>query len=146
VPYAGRMCIEPRYRLPMLALTASLLTAACTNPAAPTPAAIEGTWTLRALRQANGAEQATPGGAAYAITIENDRVAVQADCNTCSGSATLASSTLTLGPALACTRAFCATAAFESVFTTALSGDHTATVSGGSLTLSSTRGSMQFDR
>ena len=133
-------------RLLMVAVTASLATAACTNPAAPTPAAIVGTWNLRNLRPAGGIEQTKPAGAVYAITIENGRVSARADCNTCTGSATLASSTLTLGPALACTRAACATATFESAFTTIMSGDHTAVVSDGSLTLTSTRGLMRFER
>jgi len=130
----------------MLAVTASLAMTACTNPAAPTTAAIEGTWNLRNLRPAGGVEQAKPVGAVYAITIESGRVAVRADCNTCTGNGTLASSTLTLGPMLACTRAACATATFESVFTTMVSGDHTAAISDGSMTLSSTRGLIRFER
>ena len=130
----------------LLAAMASLAMAACTNPAAPTPAEIGGTWNLRNLRPAGGVEQARPASTVYSITIESGRVSARADCNTCNGSATLASSTLTLGPGLACTRAACATAAFESVFTTMLSGDHTAAVSGGALTLSSTRGVMRFER
>lgn len=135
-----------RYCSLMLAATASLAMAACSNPSAPTPAAIGGTWNLRNLRPAGGVEQPKPASAVYAITIENGRVAARADCNTCTGNATLASSTLTLGPALACTRAACATATFESVFTTMVSGDHTASVNDGSLTLSSPRGLMRFER
>ena len=140
------MRIELRCPLLMLALAVSLATAGCTNPSAPSPAAISGTWNLRDLRLTGGVGQTKPVGAAYAITIENDRAAVSADCNTCSGTATLASSTLTISPGLACTRAACATASFESAFTTMLAGNHTATISDGSLTLSSTRGRMRFDR
>jgi heat shock protein HslJ len=51
---------------------------------------------------------------------------------------------LTLGPALACTRAACSTMAFESAYLSVLAGDSQAVVDSNSLTLSSARGVLRF--
>ena len=57
----------------------------------------------------------------FAVTFTTGRISVTADCNTCSGSATLQDSTLTIG-ALACTRAACASAPLDTRFTALLEG------------------------
>ena len=54
--------------------------------------------------------------------------------------------TLTAGPNLACTRAACPTMAFENAYTAILSGDSRVVVTGSTLTLSSSRGALQFVR
>ena len=66
------------------------------------------------------------------------------DCNVCNGAFALAGQTLTVGPNLACTRAACPTMAFETLYTSILSGDHTAEVTGNTLMLSSSRGRLAF--
>lgn len=83
--------------------------------------------------------------AQYHMTIDNGRVSLRVDCNTCTGNATRSSTTLSLGP-MACTRTFRATAAFETTITTVLSGDHTAAIRGNTLTLPSSRGVVRFER
>ena len=107
---------------------------------------LAGTWNLVSLQPAGLAEEAKPSGASYALTFENGRLSTRADCNVCSGGFNLSGNTLTAGPALACTRAACATMAFESAYTKMLSGESTVTLSEGILVLSSSRGVLKFAR
>ncbi len=97
--------------------------------------------------QATGeAAQVTPAGAIYTVTFAEGLVSTRADCNTCNGAFALSGQTLTVGPALACTRAACPTMAFETAYTRVLDGEHTSTLSGGVLALSSARGALRFTR
>jgi hypothetical protein len=54
--------------------------------------------------------------------------------------------TLTAGPNLACTRAYCPTASFETAYTSLLSGDSIVATTSNTLTLQSARGSIQLVR
>lgn len=103
---------------------------------------LTGTWTLTALQPTGQPSQASP--AAYAITFIDGRISTRVDCNVCNGAFALAGQTLTVGPNLACTRAACPTMAFETLYTSILSGDHTAEVTGNTLMLSSSRGRLAF--
>jgi heat shock protein HslJ len=136
-------------------ILAALLTSACSespaNPTSPSAGAgspalttgqLIGTWTLSSLQPAGQAAQAAPGG--YTISFADGRVSTRVDCNQCSGVVSVSGQTLTVGPNLACTRAACATMAFESLYTSILGGDHTVEVSGTTLVLSSARGRLAF--
>ena len=107
---------------------------------------LAGTWTLTSMQVAGQAIQAAPAGATYTLSFADSRLATRVDCNTCSGTVALSGTTLTAGPALACTRAACPTMAFETTYTSILSGDSTVTLSGNTLVLSSTRGALYFSR
>ena len=75
------------------------------------------------------------------------RAAVTADCNRCNGAAAIGDNTLTLGPALACTRAFCTTSApFDTTFVQILGTESVASIDGSLLTLRSERGILRFRR
>jgi len=125
---------------------ACVLAASCTTaPSAPSASQLAGTWNVVTIRAAGGGDQARPAGAQYYMTLETGRLSLRADCNTCTGPATQWSTTISIGP-MACTRALCATAAFETALTTILSGDHTAAISGNTLTLVSSRGVIRFER
>lgn len=114
--------------------------------AAITAGQLAGTWNLSSMQTTGDAVQATPAGASYTVTFADGRLSTRVDCNTCSGAFALSGQTLTVGPALACTRAACLTMAFETAYTRVLDGEHTATLSGGALVLSSTRGALRFTR
>ena len=107
---------------------------------------LSGTWTLVSMQPAGQADQPTPPGASYTLTIADGRLSTRADCNVCNGAFTLTGQTLMAGPALACTRAACPTMAFENGYTGLLSGDSTVTLSTNVLALSSTRGVLRFTR
>ena len=53
---------------------------------------------------------------------------------------------MTIGPALACTRAACATMAYESEYVALLAGDNAAEIGANTLTLTSSRGRLRFRR
>lgn len=143
-----------RFSSVALILAAFLASACSESPASPTsPSAgsgspalttgqLSGTWTLSSLQPTGQAAQASP--AAYTIAFTDGRVSTRVDCNQCSGTIAVSGQTLTVGPNLACTRAACATMAFESLYTSILSGDHAVEVSGNTLVLSSARGRLAF--
>src|SRR5688500_6483711 len=85
------------------------------TPASPSPAreplgdVLPATWNLVSIQTPGQAEQATPIGASYTLTLIGDRISVRADCNRCAGAYTLAGQSFTAGPTLACTRAACPT-------------------------------------
>lgn len=107
---------------------------------------LAGTWTLTSMQVAGQAVQAAPAGATYNLSFADNRLSTRVDCNTCVGTFALSGNTLTAGPALACTRAACPTMAFETAYTSILSGDSTVALSGNTLVLSSTRGALYFSR
>jgi heat shock protein HslJ len=107
---------------------------------------IAGTWRLSAIQVTGQAAQSAPAGATYTLSFAEGRLSTRTDCNTCNGGFTLSGNTLTAGPALACTRAACPTMAFETAYTGILSGEHTVSLSGNTLVLSSARGSLSLTR
>ena len=149
-----------RFASAALMLVTGLISAACSahvsTPTSPsaiagagatlTEGAYAGTWQLTDIQPTGQAAQPAPEGATYRITFEDGRVSTRADCNVCSGSATLSGQAVTIGPALACTRAACPTMAYETVYESILSGNSSVTVTDRSLTLSSTRGVLRFTR
>ena len=111
-----------------------------------TPERLSGTWNLVSLQLAGQAEQPVPAGATYTLTFADGRLSTRVDCNTCGGSFALSGQTMTAGPALACTRAACATMEFENVYTRVLGGDSTVAIAGNTLVLTSQRGTIRFTR
>lgn len=140
-----------------LPLLVAALTAACaqsvTSPSAAqvagpayTTAQLEGTWTLAWIERPGEARQNRPFDATYTLSFSDGRLSTRVDCNSCGGSFAVNGTTLTAGPNLACTRAACPTMAFENTYTAILSGDSSVVVTGSTLTLSSSRGQLQFVR
>jgi len=116
------------------------------TPTSPTADSVDGVWRIISIQPPSQAVQAAPTGARYQIGFEEERAFVRVDCNTCTGPFTLNGDTLTIGPALACTRAACATAAYESAVVSILSGAHQVSATQHNLTLTSTRGTVLLQR
>jgi len=127
---------------------ASSPTSAPVNGGAPplTIGQVAGTWTLVSIAPAGEAPQTVPAGASYDLTLDGSRASMKADCNRCNGSLAVGGQTLTIGPALACTRAACPTMAFENAYVALIAGDSVATIDNSSLTLTSTRGVVRYRR
>jgi len=147
------------FRSSLALIAVAFLTVGCSDsPSTPTsPSAgsgslaltagqLAGTWALTSMQVAGQAVQAAPASATYTLSFTDNRLSTRADCNTCSGTFALSGTTLTAGPALACTRAACPTMAFETAYTGILSGDSTVTLAGSTLVLSSERGALYFSR
>ena len=136
--------------LALAALVVSACSQSVSSPTAPsaayTAAQLEGTWTLTSIAVAGQAKQDRPFGSMYTLDFKQGRLSTRADCNTCGGSYSIDGSVLTAGPGLACTRAACSTMEFENAYTGILSGDSTVAVTGSTLSLSSSRGTLSFVR
>jgi heat shock protein HslJ len=139
----------------LAAAAASACSSASSAPTAPssvsgstnlTSAQLSGTWTVTSIQPAGRGEQIAPASAIYSLSLDGERVSSRVDCNRCGGAMKLDGSTLTIGPALACTRAACPTMDFESAYLSVLSGDSQASAEGDSLTLSSSRGVVRLRR
>ena len=100
-----------------------------------TASQIAGTWKLVSMQVEGQSPQTAPDG--YTLTLGDGQLSTRVDCNTCSGRFTLDGQTLTAGPVLACTRAACATMAFETAYTAVLGGQSTVTLAGNTLVLTS---------
>lgn len=132
------------------ALLVCLLAAAGCNDndavTSPTPTSVDGVWRIISIQRPSQPVETAPVGAAYQVGFENNRAFVRVDCNTCTAPFTLNGATLTIGPALACTRAACATASYERAVVALLSGDHQMSATLHNLTLTSSRGSILLQR
>lgn len=121
--------------------------AACAGtPASPSATALNGTWRIVSIQPELLPLQLAPAGTVYEVTFDASRVSARVDCNTCSGPSMLSGSSLVIGPGLACTRAACATASFESLVVGILGGAHDIVATGNSLMLHSIRGSITLVR
>ncbi len=107
---------------------------------------LDGTWNVVSIQRAGQAVQPAPTGVPYTVTFAESRVSTHVDCNTCGGTYAVSGQTLTVGPALACTRAACPTMDFENTYTALLGGDSEMTMSGGTLVLASPRGVVRLAR
>ena len=116
------------------------------SPTSPTADQLSGTWNVESIQVGSQPVQSKPANASYTLTFGNGQVSTRVDCNTCNGPFALSAETLTVGPAMACTRAACPTMAFGDAYVSVLSGQSTATLSNGTLVLSSARGVVQLVR
>src|SRR5262245_11097023 len=136
----------------LMAVSLAECSRSVTSPTAAVPQAayftaqLEGTWTLASIQLAGQARQTRPFDATYTLTFADGVLATRTDCNLCNGTFSVKGSTLTAGPSLACTRAACATAEFESAYTSILNGASETVVTGSTLMLTSARGTLQFVR
>ena len=130
------------------ALLLLLAAAGCADdaPTSPTPASLEGTWRIISIQPASQPLQTAPVSVRYQVAFDNGLTFVRVDCNTCTGPFESNDGRLTIGPSLACTRASCATASYESAVLTLLSGDHQMSSTLHNLTLSSSRGTVLLQR
>ena len=80
------------------------------------------------------------------MRFEDERIIARVDCNTCTGPFEASANTVAIGPTLACTRAACATADFETAVVSLLSGEHQMASTLHNLTLTSSEGSILLQR
>jgi heat shock protein HslJ len=131
-----------------LLFLAMIFVAGCAgeSPTSPTSAELNGVWRILSIQPATQSVQLAPVGVLYQVTFDDGRTSVRVDCNVCTGRFTSDRNTLTVGPQLACTRAACETASYESAVLTVLSGDHQYTTTLHNLTLTSSRGTVLLQR
>jgi heat shock protein HslJ len=135
-----------------IAVALATLAAGCSGPTGPSNPAplserIGGIWTLTSRQLPGESAVPPPANATFTFQILDGRAGVRADCNQCGGTATIGVNSLTVGPTLACTRAFCSTSApYDTTFVQVIAGDNLASVDDDTLTLQSDRGTLRFRR
>lgn len=134
-----------------VALFTAVVCGACSGPTSPSSTApiaerIGGTWLLMARQLPGESAIPPPETATFSFQIADGRAGIRADCNQCGGQAVVGANTLTVGPAVICTRVFCASAPFDTTFVQILSGESAATIESDILTLRSDRGVLRFRR
>ena len=137
--------------IPAAALLAVVTTSACSGPTSPSSTSsladrIGGTWMLVSRQLPGESTAPPPGTATFSLQISDGRAGIRADCNQCNGQAAVGADTVTVGPGVACTRAFCSTAPYDTQFVQVLSGESDASIDHGVLTLRSSRGVLRFSR
>ena len=138
---------RPLFVLPVIA---TLIVSGCSGPTSPSATRplverIAGVWTLTERQLAGESAVTPPAPSTFTFQVADGRASVKADCNQCGGAAVVSEDSITVGPALACTRAFCTLSApYDTEFVQLLSGDNTATVEGDTLILQSPRGVLRF--
>lgn len=96
-----------------------------TSPSSPSQ--LDGTWRLFQMTTGAGVHNEDLNAGRFSITLNTTTIQVRADCNSCSGPASLSGEVLTLGP-LACTLAACNSAPIDTRFSGLLTGAMTARV------------------
>lgn len=135
-------------------MVAATFSAACDESFAgpspnPTSAAqvTDGVWTLQSFQRADSTLVSVPNPDRFTIEISADgRVAVRADCNRCSASYSQASDGLLVNPLMACTKAFCSTAPFDTEYAAALSDAKLVRTGNNTLQSVSKNGVLTFTR
>jgi heat shock protein HslJ len=124
------------------------IVAGCNGGGASEPSgSLVGRWQLETLEGADGRPVAVPAPERFTVEFGPDgRVAIRADCNTCSGTYQADGNLLTIGPLLACTRAACPSAPVDQQYVAALTGTAVYDVRGDRLTIRSQAGSLQLSR
>ena len=106
-----------------------------------------GVWKLQSFLPTDATSVPVPDPDRFTIEVTADgRLAVRADCNRCSGSYSQSSGALKVGPAMACTKAFCSTAPFDTQYTAALSDATLVRATDTTLEFTSSAGVLKFAR
>jgi heat shock protein HslJ len=103
-------------------------------------------WRLVAIDRAGSSSLVPPGERRLALEfLDNGRLSVRADCNSCGGTFELTGARLTVRP-LACTRAFCGNDSLDTPFLDALSNARTVHLEGSQLTIQAGNATLRFTR
>jgi heat shock protein HslJ len=125
-------------------VSAAVLAVGCAGAPLTGPSDVVGvTWRLQALQRSGSVSVSPPAGSFFLRFGDEGRVELRADCNVCSGTYTLAGARLILGP-LACTRAFCPSAPFDTQYVQLAEVATSIERSGEALILRSPAGMLRF--
>ena len=141
------------------ALIAAMSLTACqgNSPSAPSPSSTtppagalsietNAVWKLQSLVRADSSEATIADPGLFTMSLADDKsLHARSDCNQASGRYATSGNTISIGP-LASTRAYCASAPIDTDYLALLGGESTVSISGSTLQLSSTRGTLTFTR
>ncbi len=130
------------------AVLIAICTASCSNETLTSPTSstqLEGTWRLFQMTTGSTVHNEDLAASRFGVTFTTGRIEARADCNQCTGAATLSGATLTVN-ALACTRAACVSAPLDTRFSGLLTGALTVRINERLLQLNSSQGELRFER
>lgn len=103
-------------------------------------------WKLQSLVRADLSGATINDPSLFTLSLTDDQsLRVRSDCNQASGAYTTSGHTISIGP-LAATKAYCGSAPLDTEYLAMLGGENTVSVSGSTLQLSSSRGTLTFTR
>ena len=111
-----------------------------------TAATVPGELKLQSLTRADSTTVAVAEPDRFTVQfLDDNRIAVRADCNRGAGSFSTNGNAVTVGP-MAVTKAYCGSDSIDNEFLSLLDGTNVVMVSAASVLLTSARGSLQFNR
>jgi heat shock protein HslJ len=129
-----------------MALIVAAAALGCTDNSLAPSDAVGGTWELISIQQDGSNPITVENSSRYRLQLDEDgRTRVVSDCNSCGGSYTLSGSSLELTP-LTCTKVFCGDTSLDAVYSQALAGSKTVSVSDSQMTLTGGGVTLQFKR
>lgn len=140
-----------------LVVAVSLTACQGNSPTAPSPSSTtpplgalsietNAVWKLQSLVRADASAATINDPGLFTMSLADDKsLQVRSDCNQASGGYTTSGNTISIGP-LASTRAYCASAPIDTEYLALLGGESTVSISGSTLRLSSSRGTLTFTR
>ena len=128
-----------------IALAVAVLAGAACDESPTGPSELIGqTWRLIAIDRTGLPSIAAPSDRRFTIEFQDGgRVAVRADCNSCTGTYELSGSQFTIRP-LACTRAFCGNESLDTLFLQTLSEARSVRRESSELTIRSENVTLRF--
>jgi heat shock protein HslJ len=124
----------------------SLLVLTSCEDAVTNPSDLGGQWRLEVLRGPDGSQVTPPDPSRFTVEFAADgQILVRADCNGCGGRYTLDDDTVVVST-LACTLIACPNAPLDARFLAILDGASSFDFEDGRLVISSSRGTLRFNR
>jgi heat shock protein HslJ len=106
-----------------------------------------GTWKLNSLQVPGVPSITIPPAGTFTATFASDgALSLRADCNVCNTRYQASSASITVNAAMACTRAACPSAPFDTQFAQLTGASTNYRVSGDTLVLDSSKGTLRFRR
>ena len=103
-------------------------------------------WKLQSLARTDASAATINDPSLFTMSLADDKsLQVRSDCNRASGGYTTSGSTISIGP-LASTSAYCPSAPIDTQYLALLGGESTVSISGSTLQLSSSRGTLTFTK
>jgi heat shock protein HslJ len=105
------------------------------------------TWQLQSFERADATSVQVPDPEKFTIELGADgRLSITADCNRCAASSSQVDGALRVNPVIACTRAACASAPFDTEYVAALADAMVVPTGSTALELVSKAGVLKFSR
>ena len=149
------MCFRFTHLVAALVAAVSLTACDGTSPVSPSSVAttptggaltVESTavWKLQSLARTGSSAVTINDPSLFTMSLSNGSLQLKADCNRATGTYTLSGNTLSVGSTMASTRAYCGSESLDTDYLAILGGQSTVSITGSTLQLSSSRGTLTF--